>query len=183
MGDDTSPTDLLHITGNSTGKNTLEITPVAGSLGAFTQQGIKVVRVDGTSDENTNYTLKGDGIVSADSLTVGGDNKHQFTYRLYQGTLAHPGTGTDNGIPAGVDTAGIDPNDWYLRSVCGSGSHSVGSAFTASAYDGLGCITDDTITVTTGADIANCHDPCGSPWMMEDTGGVRASAGRGRSIL
>ena len=29
----------------------------------------------------------------------------------------------------------------------------------------------------------NCHDPCGSPWMMEDTGGVRASAGRGRSIL
>ena len=30
---------------------------------------------------------------------------------------------------------------------------------------------------------ANCHDPCGSPWMMEDTGGVRASAGRGRSIL
>lgn len=31
--------------------------------------------------------------------------------------------------------------------------------------------------------LANCHDPCGSPWMMEDTGGVRASAGRGRSIL
>lgn len=30
---------------------------------------------------------------------------------------------------------------------------------------------------------ANCHDPCGSPWMMEDTGGVRASTGRGRSIL
>ncbi|TFI48837.1 DUF1010 domain-containing protein [Diaphorobacter sp. DS2] len=30
---------------------------------------------------------------------------------------------------------------------------------------------------------SNCHDPCGSPWMMEDTGGVRASAGRGRSIL
>ena len=30
---------------------------------------------------------------------------------------------------------------------------------------------------------ANCYDPCGSPWMMEDTGGVRASAGRGRSIL
>jgi hypothetical protein len=30
---------------------------------------------------------------------------------------------------------------------------------------------------------ANCHDPCGSPWMMEDTGGVRASTGRGRPIL
>ena len=29
----------------------------------------------------------------------------------------------------------------------------------------------------------NCHEPCRSPWMMEDTGGVRASAGRGRSIL
>ena len=34
-----------------------------------------------------------------------------------------------------------------------------------------------------GSARANCHDPCGSPWMMEDTGGVRASAGRGRSIL
>lgn len=33
------------------------------------------------------------------------------------------------------------------------------------------------------AEPANCHDPCGSPWMMEDTGGVRASTGRGRSIL
>ena len=30
---------------------------------------------------------------------------------------------------------------------------------------------------------ANCHDPVGSPWMMEDTAGVRASTGRGRSIL
>lgn len=34
-----------------------------------------------------------------------------------------------------------------------------------------------------GEPLANCHDPCGSPWMMEDTRGVRASAGRGRSIL
>ena len=166
LGDDTSPTDLLHITGNSKGTNTLEVTPVVGSLGDFTQQGIKVVQVDGTSDENTNYTLKGDGVVSADSLTVGGNNKHQFTYRLYQGTLAHPGTGTDNGIPAGVDTAGIDPNDWYLRSVCGSGSHSVGSAFTASAYDGLGCITDDTITVTTGADIAKVEGAGGADTIL-----------------
>ena len=30
---------------------------------------------------------------------------------------------------------------------------------------------------------ANCHDPVGSPWMMEDTAGVRASTVRGRSIL
>lgn len=29
----------------------------------------------------------------------------------------------------------------------------------------------------------NCHEPGRSPWMMEDTGGVRASAGRGRSIV
>ena len=34
-----------------------------------------------------------------------------------------------------------------------------------------------------GSRCANCYDPCGSPWMMEDTGGVRASTGRGRSIL
>ena len=40
------------------------------------------------------------------------------------------------------------------------------------------------IHVTTwGTSGANCHDSGGSPWMMEDTGGVRASTGRGRSIL
>ncbi len=166
LGNDASKTDLLHITGNSTGTNTLEITPVAGSLDAFTQQGIKVVQVDGTSDENTNYKLKGDGVVSDDSLTIGAENKHQFTYRLYQGTLDYPGTGTDNGIPAGVDTTGIDTNDWYLRSVCGNGSHSVGSAFTASADDGLGCITDDTITVTTGADIAKVEGAGGADTIL-----------------
>ncbi|MCQ9328867.1 autotransporter outer membrane beta-barrel domain-containing protein [Pelistega suis] len=166
LGDDSSATDLLHITGNSTGTNTLKVTPVVDSLGAFTQQGIKVVWVDGTSDENTNYTLEGDGVISDDSLTIGAENKHQFTYRLYQGTRSHPGTGTDNGIPAGVDTAGIDANDWYLRSVCGNGSHSVGSAFITSTYDGLGCITDDTITVTTGADIAKVEGAGGADTIL-----------------
>jgi hypothetical protein len=29
--------------------------------------------------------------------------------------------------------------------------------------------------------LAKSHDPGGSPWMMEDTGGVRAGAGRGWS--
>lgn len=162
LGDDSSLTDLLHITGNSIGTNTLEVTPVTGSLGALTKKGIKVVQVDGTSDENTNYTLKGDGIVSADSLTIGAENKHKFTYRLYQGTLNHPGTGTGNGIPAGVDTTSIDTNDWYLRSTCHNGSHSVGSAFTPSANDGLGCKTDDQITVTTGADIAKVEGAGGA---------------------
>lgn len=166
LGNDASKTDLLHITGNSRGTNTLEVTPVAGSLGGFTQQGIKVIQVDGTSDENTNYTLKGDGIVSDDSVTVGATNKHQFTYRLYQGTSAHNGTGTGNGIPAGVDTTGIDTNDWYLRSVCGNGSHSVGSAFITSTYDGLGCITDDKITVTTGADIAKVEGAGGADTIL-----------------
>ncbi|MDY4480163.1 MAG: autotransporter outer membrane beta-barrel domain-containing protein [[Pasteurella] aerogenes] len=162
LGKDSSETDLLHITGNSTGTNTLEVTPVAGSLGAFTQEGIKVVQVDGASDENTNYVLKGDGLVSDDSITIGAENKHKFTYRLYQGTLARPGTETDNGIPDGVDPTSIDANDWYLRSVCSNGSHSVGSGFTTSDNDGLGCITDDKITVTTGADIAKVEGAGGA---------------------
>jgi hypothetical protein len=29
----------------------------------------------------------------------------------------------------------------------------------------------------------NWHEPGGSPWMMEETAGVRSSAGRGRSNL
>lgn len=162
LGDDSSQTDLLYVMGNSAGTNTVEVTPVSGSLGNLTQQGIKVVQVDGASDTNTNYVLKGDGIVSDDSLTIGADNKHKFTYRLYQGTLNHPGTGTDNGIPAGVDTTGIDSNDWYLRSVCSNGSHQVGSGFTASTYDGLGCMSDDTITVTSGANLAKIESAGGS---------------------
>lgn len=160
--DDLSATDLLHITGNSTGTNTLEISVVEGSIGAFTEKGIKVVQVDGESDENTNFVLKGDGKVSDDSITVGPENKHQFSYRLYQGTLDHPGTGTGNGIPAGVDTADIDTNDWYLRSTCSNGSHSVGSDFDVSINDGLGCQTDDQITVTTGADIAKVEGAGGA---------------------
>ena len=41
-----------------------------------------------------------------------------------------------------------------------------------------------TFAVLIGQDTrSNCHDPVGSPWMMEDTAGVRASTGRGRSIL
>ena len=44
-------------------------------------------------------------------------------------------------------------------------------------------IVDMAYRHTNNEGAANCHDPCGSPWMMEDTGGVRASAGRGRSIL
>lgn len=44
-------------------------------------------------------------------------------------------------------------------------------------------VRDDAGSAETAKRLANCHDPCGSPWMMEDTGGVRASAGRGRSIL
>ena len=37
------------------------------------------------------------------------------------------------------------------------------------------------ITIEEGS--TNWHEPGGSPWMMEETAGVRSSAGRGRSNL
>ena len=61
----------------------------------------------------------------------------------------------------------------------------VGDRVLATPPDSLGATSAGTARLSFHAYVsaANCHDPCGSPWMMEDTGGVRASTGRGRSIL
>ncbi|TCP94682.1 outer membrane autotransporter protein [Cricetibacter osteomyelitidis] len=144
-----STSDVLYITGDSGGTTDITINNIGGT-GDLTKEGIKVVKVDGTSASD-NFTLKGDGVVSNDSISVRAEKKHQFTYRLYQGTT-NDSLGT-NGIPSGTDTADIDTNDWYLRSTCTDGSHTVGSSVSSSKYDGLGCVGDDTIAIESGANI------------------------------
>ncbi|NCD11409.1 MAG: autotransporter outer membrane beta-barrel domain-containing protein [Epsilonproteobacteria bacterium] len=49
LGDDSSITDKLHVTGNITGTTAIDIRPIASGLGAQTVEGINIVVVDGTS--------------------------------------------------------------------------------------------------------------------------------------
>lgn len=150
IGDDASTTDLLVVTGNTSGTTDITITNVNGQ-GDLTEKGIKVVQVDGNSNVDS-FSLIGDDIVSSDSITVGEKDKHKFTYRLYRGTDNHPVT-ENNGILSDIDPTSVEKNSWYLRSVCSSGSHTVSGETTSSNKDGLGCVTDDRIIVTTNAQI------------------------------
>lgn len=49
LGDDSSATDKLNVTGNTSGNSTLIVRPVSGSLGAQTTVGIDVIQVGDTS--------------------------------------------------------------------------------------------------------------------------------------
>ena len=49
LGGDSSATDKLHVTGNTSGSTAITVRPVAGSPGAQTVNGINIVQVDGTS--------------------------------------------------------------------------------------------------------------------------------------
>lgn len=62
LGDDSSPTDSLHVTGSTSGTTTITIRVAPGSLGAATTNGILIARVDGSS--NGNFVLAG-GTVTA----------------------------------------------------------------------------------------------------------------------
>jgi autotransporter family porin len=57
LGDDSSPTDKLHVVGNTTGTTRLDVRN-AGGTGALTVNGINIVQVDGTSDANS-FTMAG----------------------------------------------------------------------------------------------------------------------------
>ncbi|MCD7060529.1 autotransporter family protein [Pelagibacterium xiamenense] len=92
LGDDSSATDLLHVTGNTSGSTNVEVINLGGS-GALTNEGIRIVQVDGTSDGA--FGLLGDYEFEGDQAVVGG----AYAYRLYQGSISDPADG-----------------DWYLRS-------------------------------------------------------------------
>ncbi|WP_309085978.1 autotransporter outer membrane beta-barrel domain-containing protein, partial [Chelativorans sp.] len=92
LGDDTSPTDLLRVTGNTSGSTNVRVNNVGGT-GAQTVEGIRIVQVDGTSEGA--FSLLGDYVFQGEQAVVAG----AYAYRLYQGSVSDPTDG-----------------DWYLRS-------------------------------------------------------------------
>ncbi len=92
LGDDSSLTDRLVITGSTSGSTPILVTNIGG-LGAQTTEGIKIIDVGGAS--NGNFTLLGTTTYQGDQAVVAG----AYAYRLYQGGTSTPADG-----------------DWYLRS-------------------------------------------------------------------
>lgn len=92
LGADNSASDLLSITGSTSGSAKVQVIDVGGT-GAQTVEGIKIIDVGGAS--NGIFTLQGDYVFEGDPAVVGG----AYAYRLYQGGVSTPNDG-----------------DWYLRS-------------------------------------------------------------------
>ncbi|MCU1110797.1 autotransporter outer membrane beta-barrel domain-containing protein [Stenotrophomonas maltophilia] len=78
LGDDASPTDLLHVKGDTSGNAQIAVNNIGGS-GAQTEDGIKLVQVDGVSAGE--YALAG--------RAVGG----AYEYFLYEGGHSNPNDG------------------------------------------------------------------------------------------
>lgn len=94
LGGDASLSDLLAITGTSTGTTRVDVVNLGGQ-GAPTQQGIRIVRVDGASPGT--FSLIPDTIApTGEAAVIGG----AYVYGLYQGSPAAPADG-----------------DWYLRTI------------------------------------------------------------------
>jgi len=93
LGDDSSATDKLIVTGNTSGNTNVHVINLAGA-GAQTSEGIKIIDVAGVSDGS--FTLLGNYVFEGDQAVIAG----AYAYRLYQGGES---TSTDG--------------DWYLRSV------------------------------------------------------------------
>jgi outer membrane autotransporter protein len=92
LGGDASPTDLLVVTGDTSGTTSVKVKNLGGG-GAPTVEGIKIVDVGGVSDGS--FLLKGDYVFQGEQAVIGG----AFAY-----TLQH------NGVSTPAD------GDWYLRS-------------------------------------------------------------------
>lgn len=78
LGDDDAPSDLLHIEGDSSGTARIQVRNAGGS-GALTDQGIRLVQVDGNSQAA--FRLEGRAVAGA------------YEYFLFQGSTAQPGDG------------------------------------------------------------------------------------------
>lgn len=92
LGGDSSPTDRLVVTGNTSGTSNIRVTNIGGS-GAQTTDGIKIIDVQGVS--NGTFSLLGDYVFQGQQALVGG----AYAYTLQKNGLATPTDG-----------------DWYLRS-------------------------------------------------------------------
>lgn len=100
LGDDTSPADQLHVTGDTAGSSYVRVVNLGGT-GAQTNQGIRLIDVDGAS--NGDFTLLGDynAKTGRPAIVAGA-----YAYSLVKGSP----TAADDG-------------DWYLRSTStGSGT-------------------------------------------------------------
>ncbi len=92
LGDDTSSTDRLLVTGNTSGNTNVRVVNLGGA-GGQTVEGIKIVDAGGISAGT--FSLIGDYVLDGQQAVVGG----AYAYRLYQNGITTPGDG-----------------DWYLRS-------------------------------------------------------------------
>lgn len=109
LGDDNSATDLLVVTGDTTGSTNVRVINLGGA-GAQTNEGIKIVEVGGVSGGD--FALLGDYIFEGDQAMVAG----AYAYRLYQGGRSTPADG-----------------DWYLRSTLINGTTPTGPLYQAGA--------------------------------------------------
>jgi autotransporter family porin len=78
LGDDSSPADLVHVTGSTSGNSLIAVDSLDGA-GAHTNDGIPLVRVDGTSEGT--FLLSGRAVAGA----------HE--YFLHKGSLSQPDDG------------------------------------------------------------------------------------------
>lgn len=78
LGDDNSPTDRIHVMGNTSGTSFIAIDALGGQGGA-TADGIQLVRVDGRSEGQ--FKLSGRAVAGA------------YEYFLHQGSISAPGDG------------------------------------------------------------------------------------------
>ena len=107
LGDDSSPTDVLKVTGDTSGNTKVKVTN-RGGQGALTNLGIEIVDVGGAS--NGNFTLLGDYNFYGTPAVIGGayaytlhkDGKNWYLHssleKLAQQGLLPPGIPTTGGI-------------------------------------------------------------------------------------
>ncbi|WP_230089571.1 autotransporter family protein [Herminiimonas contaminans] len=92
LGDDSSATDRLVITGSTSGATPVKVTNFGGA-GAQTTEGIRIIEVQGAS--NGTFSLVGNTTFEGQQAVVAG----AYAYRLYAGGASTPADGS-----------------WYLRS-------------------------------------------------------------------
>ncbi|MFK4823141.1 autotransporter outer membrane beta-barrel domain-containing protein [Ochrobactrum quorumnocens] len=92
LGDDSSKTDMVVINGDTSGTTNVGVNNVGGT-GAQTNEGIRIVEVNGAS--NGSFSLLGDYSVGGKQAVVAG----AYAYQLYKGGTSTPTDG-----------------NWYLRS-------------------------------------------------------------------
>ena len=93
LGDDASPTDYLHVMGNTSGDSRIEVASLGGD-GDFNREGIRLVQVDGES--NGRFVLAGRAVAGANE------------YFLHQGSVSQPGDG-DWYLRSTVPEPTVDP--------------------------------------------------------------------------